>query len=290
MLAIAMASAFFTAINSGIIKWKEVSCCLKISVLNCLKNNLSTEQLLSSLFCIVVFYALFLVYFDLKPTEKETIESKFRARRRAFLALIVVVLISLILAILAGVMYYNLGTSSDVMIKYAQGLGITSMILVLIQWAPQIFTTFRNKSAGSLSVLMLLMQLPGSLLVMYFQAILNAADFTTWMPYLFQFIQQVILVVMCAIFHFKDWRESRKGMPALGFRDGFISFFKFKKDQGKPLHHDEAERLLDDESPGSELGSRKKYDPPLEDEDFEKLPIFSKIKKKVSDGFVTIRL
>jgi hypothetical protein len=50
---------------------------------------------------------------------------------------------------------------------------------------------------------MLVLQAPGSLLVMYFLAILNKQDFTTWAPYLITFIQQSILIGQCLYYRFK---------------------------------------------------------------------------------------
>lgn len=55
---------------------------------------------------------------------------------------------------------------------------------------------------------MLLIQMPGALLVMYFQAVMNTADVTTWAPYGFQFLQQLVLVVMCFIFKFTNKNDA----------------------------------------------------------------------------------
>ncbi len=44
---------------------------------------------------------------------------------------------------------------------------------------------------------MLIIQAPGAILVIYFQAILNKEDFTTWSPYVVTLIEQVILIVQC---------------------------------------------------------------------------------------------
>ena len=54
---------------------------------------------------------------------------------------------------------------------------------------------------------MLLLQAPGALLVMYFLAILNQQDFTTWGPYLVTFIEQLVLIVQCIFYIIKERRE-----------------------------------------------------------------------------------
>jgi len=90
------------------------------------------------------------------------------------------------------------------MAGYAQFLGLASAILIVLQWAPQIYTTWKLKSQGSLSIMMLLLQIPGALLVIFFQGVVNKADPTTWAPYVFGCIEQIILVAMCAAFYFRN--------------------------------------------------------------------------------------
>jgi hypothetical protein len=52
---------------------------------------------------------------------------------------------------------------------------------------------------------MLLMQMPGSLSTVFFQAFIDGADFSTWGPYLVSAIEQAILVIMCMAFWCKNW-------------------------------------------------------------------------------------
>jgi len=215
MLAILMLSSFLTAINSGILKWPHVVCCQHLGPGQCLKNNLATEQLLAGLILTVILYILFLVYFKTEPTGKHSREKRVRNKLIALGTFIAVVTLSILLSVLGGVLYYTLKFTSKVLIGYAQALGTTSSILMVIEWAPQIYTTWKMKSPGSLSVLMLLIQIPGSLLVIYFQAILNAADFTTWAPYFFQCIEQAILVVMCVIFWIRNRKRGIENKPLL---------------------------------------------------------------------------
>jgi len=215
MLAIAVTSGFLTAINSGILKWQAVVCCLDLSSSQCLKNNLATEQLISALICSLILYVLFVVYYRVQPYYHETLESRVKGKWVSIIVFIAIVIVSIILAIICGVLYYDVHLRGTVLAKIAQALGIVSSILMIVQWAPQIYTTYKMRSPGNLSVLMLLLQMPGALLVMFFQAILNSADVTTWAPYAFLFVEQLILVVMCSIFNIqkqrmKDHQNSEK--------------------------------------------------------------------------------
>jgi len=215
MLAILLLSAFLTCINSGILKWPHVVCCRQLPFGQCLKNNLATEQLFASLLLTVVLYILYLVYFKTDATAKHSREKRVRNKIIALSTFIAVIILSILLSVLGGVLYYTLKFTSKVLVGYAQALGTTSSILMVIEWAPQIYTTWKMKSPGSLSVLMLVLQMPGSLLVIYFQAILNAADFTTWAPYFFQCIEQGILVVMCVVFWYRDRKKGPEGQALL---------------------------------------------------------------------------
>jgi len=209
MLAIALLSAFLTAINSGVLKWSQVVCCLDLNGVECLKNNLATEQLLAGLFCYVGLYVLFLMYLNTDPTRDETRDQRRRRKTTAIVVLIAIILISVLLATLCGVLYYDAGVEGYAISIMAKVLGGTSSALMIVQWTPQIYTTWKMKSQGALSILMLLIQMPGALLVMFFQAILNSADVTTWAPYAFQFIEQLILTVMCILFNMK--KKKQKG-------------------------------------------------------------------------------
>jgi len=47
---------------------------------------------------------------------------------------------------------------------------------------------------------MLLLQMPGAVLVVYFQGVVNHGDWTTWVPYVAQAIQQTILIALSIAF------------------------------------------------------------------------------------------
>jgi len=111
---------------------------------------------------------------------------------------------SAILSVICGILYYDVHLRGSILATIAQILGTISSILMIFQWAPQIYTTWKKKSAGALSLLMLLLQMPGALLVMFFQAVLNAADITTWAPYAFLFVEQLILVILISIYRMRE--------------------------------------------------------------------------------------
>lgn len=88
--------------------------------------------------------------------------------------------------------------------------GIFSTVTVILKWAPQIWKTFRRKAVGNLSVLMLAMQLPGNLLVVYFQGVVNRAHWSTVLPYAVSAVEFAILLALCLYFIIRDWWRSRQ--------------------------------------------------------------------------------
>jgi hypothetical protein len=54
-----------------------------------------------------------------------------------------------------------------------------------------------------------MMQIPGAVLVIVYQGVINEADVSTWLPYLFVFLEELVLVVMIFVFR---WRNRRKSL------------------------------------------------------------------------------
>jgi len=203
MLSISLLSAYFTASNSGILKWPLVTCCQDLRFGECVLNNLATEQLIASLICVFVLFSLYLAYFRVEPTEKETRGSRLRLKKIHWAVFLASNFVGLFVSILAGILYYNLNFSSTVLSRYANVLGVMSGVGVVFQWGPQIITTWRMQDPGCLSLGMLCLQMPGALLVAFFQGVLNHASWTTWVPYIVGAAQQTVLIVMIAFFWFK---------------------------------------------------------------------------------------
>jgi len=75
------------------------------------------------------------------------------------------------------------------------------------QYLPQIYTTYDMRGPGSFSVTMLLMQLPGNFLVVFFQGVLQGARISTWLPNVFSITEQLILLFMIGYFWFKGSKK-----------------------------------------------------------------------------------
>lgn len=132
-------------------------------------------------------------------------------------------------AVTAFLMYYGEFITGTYMYYYGKSVGIVAAILVFFQWAPQIWITWNKKvrcnfksnklfkEAGALSLSSLIMQAPGSFIVVGFQVVkrcclfnfkLSAgADWTTWAPYGVAGLQQVFLAGLLTYFFWRDRRN-----------------------------------------------------------------------------------
>jgi len=80
---------------------------------------------------------------------------------------------------------------------WATFLGVLSALLAAMQYAPQIVHTYRMKLVGALSIKMMLIQSPGSVLMVMSIALTPGTNWTTWLPYAVAGGMQSILLIMC---------------------------------------------------------------------------------------------
>ena len=86
---------------------------------------------------------------------------------------------------------------------FANILGYTSAVLNCLVFLPQIYKIYQNKSRGNISVLMYVLQTPGNLIIIVFQAVLYSSPVSTWITYVVVLIEQVIILIMIAYYHYR---------------------------------------------------------------------------------------
>jgi len=80
--------------------------------------------------------------------------------------------------------------------------GVVSSLAILVVWCPQIWTTYKGKTAGSLSILMLCLTSPGGYLTIYLQAIVYHNRYWVWAPIVMSASLQTILLFMCIYYEY----------------------------------------------------------------------------------------
>jgi uncharacterized protein with PQ loop repeat len=98
---------------------------------------------------------------------------------------------------------------SNVFDVIAYILGIFSMIASGIVWIPQIIKLIRTQEKGGLSLLMFIIQTPGSAIIIIFQAILNKQNWSTWLSYVFTLAEQLTIVFLLIRLKYNKWKEMK---------------------------------------------------------------------------------
>ena len=108
---------------------------------------------------------------------------------------------------LFGILYQY---SFSSLTPYADALGIISAIVAAIQYAPQVWTTWRLRHIGSISIPWLIVQTPGGLVAMSALVGRPGTNWTTWLASIGTFLGQVVLLIVCCCFAWRDWRAKRR--------------------------------------------------------------------------------
>ncbi|KAK0529674.1 hypothetical protein OC842_004168 [Tilletia horrida] len=103
--------------------------------------------------------------------------------------------------------------SRKVISRWAAFLGITGTALAAGQYFPQIIHTQRAKHVGSLSIPMMCLQVPGSVIFVYSLAIRPGAEWSTVAAYVATGVLQLVLLIQCVIFLL---RQKRLGLDDYG--------------------------------------------------------------------------
>jgi uncharacterized protein with PQ loop repeat len=148
------------------------------------------------------------IFFDVEGRSKRTVD-KIRTERY-FTYVLTVLGPGICLVVLAvwaaGTAVYGCGSSWVVVA--GKFFGTLATFLCLAQYLPQMITTCKLKSNGSLSLLLLALQCPGGFLNAGFMWFGQGDDWTTWASILAAAIQQAILLGICLFF---KWRKRRSG-------------------------------------------------------------------------------
>jgi len=226
-----------TFLNVFLLRWHITMCCKILSLEKCSANLLPVLQLGGPWLAVFIIYVLLAKYCrvskrTLQETNSNSDESeharlmiksrKPQSRMDAIVELLFMnndyvvellvfsIFLTLVSAGIGILLVYKYGDASRHVVLYADIYGVFALILLVIQYIPQIYTTHKNKEAGSLSVATLLLQAPGAFAIVYFQAIMNGGSWTTWAPYLCTGVQQLFLAGQCFFYYLQRRRIAKK--------------------------------------------------------------------------------
>eukprot|EP00769_Ergobibamus_cyprinoides_P002455 gnl/Ergobibamus_cyprinoides/358.p1 GENE.gnl/Ergobibamus_cyprinoides/358~~gnl/Ergobibamus_cyprinoides/358.p1 ORF type:complete len:210 (+),score=64.87 gnl/Ergobibamus_cyprinoides/358:212-841(+) len=172
---------------------KMLACTPSQAGWHCIPSLVPTLQLLFLWLCYFSVWVSWFIYYrrEFGPTRE------WRILANSFYVFCAYVVISVVGL---GAADAAQGHCKHWIVALARFFGIFSTGIGIIEWTPQIMTTWRLQGPGSLSLWMLGLQCPGSMIIfIYFTFILHE-DITTTIGYFFSSIQQVIILGICAYY------------------------------------------------------------------------------------------
>ncbi|KAI8623866.1 ATP synthase F0 [Xylariaceae sp. FL1651] len=208
LLGVTSANAQFGNILTLPASRADVACCKEVSPFECTAGLLGIAQIGTQWVCFAIILVLFLVFFrrdDADIAEEELERDPDQPSWRTALVVGGVCLVhGLFVVIISAALAFG---APSYLATWANVLGIMAAALAAIQYVPQIWTTYRLKHAGSLSILMMTIQTPGGLLfAASLAARLGWAGWSSWGVYVLTAIMQGILLTMAIKY---EWQSQR---------------------------------------------------------------------------------
>lgn len=97
--------------------------------------------------------------------------------------------------------------------RWATFLGLTGTLLACAQYVPQLIHTYKTRLVGSLSIPMMILQVPGSVFFVYSLAVRPGIEFSSLLAYISTGVLQGALLVMCVCW---KRRQARLGLDDFG--------------------------------------------------------------------------
>ncbi|CAK7206692.1 hypothetical protein SEUCBS139899_009496 [Sporothrix eucalyptigena] len=185
---------------------QDVACCQELDTFHCMAGLLGIAQLGVQWMCFSLILVLFLVFFryddaNVPIPEEEIREDQPRWQTAVLVASLCIahgLAVIVITAIFAAVVPQALS-------GWANALGLMAALLAAVQYLPQIYTTYRLKHIGSLSIPMMCMQTPGGLLFAgSLFARLGWSGWSSWGIFLLTAFMQGILLCMAIYYELQQ--------------------------------------------------------------------------------------
>ncbi|GAM22534.1 hypothetical protein SAMD00019534_057090, partial [Acytostelium subglobosum LB1] len=197
---------FTGAINIFMLKYPQVDACRVLGFMECAPSILSIFQVFSFFAFTFPLYILYIIFtpLDLKKIVKEKGDKEEDEYRRGKIFFGILLVFILIISVLTSIFMFLLGPCHQRAYIFAYSIGMVSTVITFIQWLPQIYKTFRDKTVGTFSIMMLIIQFPGNVLMTYFLIFVSHESVSTWLSYVSTTLQVAILLVLLLYYHFKN--------------------------------------------------------------------------------------
>lgn len=198
-------------------QWSVASCCRTVGLGSCIEITAGIFQLFAQWSCFTFIFILYMKFYpehlkyveiDIEAPDTPLIQIQTPIKSSEWRASIVCAWITFGHFWLCAIPTIYLMTTAVLspapndplppqIQSWATFLGVTSAILAAIQYAPQIIHTYRHKVVGALSIPMMCIQSPGSVVMIVSIALRPGTNWTSWITFLVAGVMQSILLVMC---------------------------------------------------------------------------------------------
>jgi len=170
------------------IMYDSFSCCENVSANHCAQILLPMIQMTSPWIAQITLLMLFISW------------NSRRELSRYYRITLMIYLLLTILFITIGIIIAKCYNKYNV--AYGNVLDTISSILSCLIYIPQLIHTYRIKTSGNFSLLMLGIQMPGAFAIFIYQSFMGHTSVSTGIPYLISGIQQLVLLIMCIYYDY----------------------------------------------------------------------------------------
>lgn len=194
----------FTFTNIILISLRARYCCRvgALDTFNCINSQLNLVQIGLQCTCAVMILVFVLVCAkgSIKQ-DKDEYERIVHVGRLVVLH-VVLLLVQIVVAF---------STNRDVLLTLAQINGIMSTLLTVIKYVPQIYTTYRLKHPGTLSIPMMCIQTPGGFVFTATLFFTKGSHWSSWMSYFVAAMLQGTLLLLCIYYElYSDYQSAER--------------------------------------------------------------------------------
>jgi uncharacterized protein with PQ loop repeat len=199
--------------NTFLLQYGHIGCCAIQTAGDCFENIMGLIQVFLQFGCFMALVMLYIGYFPKERRYQSHVltlrKRKTREYRQAVIVGILVFVIFVLSTVSSLALFFSLGDGqqSNVTEIFADMLGLISMITASIQFIPQIVKTLRIRQVGSLSIPSMILQTPGSFILVYTLSSRSGNNITNWITYLVTGILQAILLISCLVFKYQERKQ-----------------------------------------------------------------------------------
>ncbi|KKZ62635.1 hypothetical protein EMCG_03045 [[Emmonsia] crescens] len=181
---------------------EDIACCKEINGLSCFAGLLGILQVGVQALCFSIILFLFVTFFP--RSTPSTLTKPSSTTTPSFRIALLVTAICILQTIATAIVVIIIVVAHSDQRQFCANLfGITAAVLSSIQYFPQIYTTFRLRRVGSLSIPMMCIQTPGSLVwAASLAARLGTEGWSSWGVYVVTALLQGTLLIMGVYFEY----------------------------------------------------------------------------------------